>query len=129
MNDTKGLSRTYFLFVKCSNVHLAAWRERERERERGREREIESGRKQRKERERGKGGNTIFWCCRYEAERKTFEEERSSWQDELAVAKQEILEQNDRLTLLSQQLAGTKASALQYLYTHLLFYFSRRLWR
>ena len=47
--------------------------------------------------------------CRYEAERRAFEEERSSWQQELGVARQEVLEQNDRLTLLSQQLTGTKA--------------------
>jgi chromosome segregation ATPase len=45
---------------------------------------------------------------RYDAERKAFEEERSSWQEELGMARQEVLEQNDRLTLLSQQLAGTK---------------------
>ena len=53
----------------------------------------------------------MYVCtCRYDAERKAFEEERSSWQEELGMARQEVLEQNDRLTLLSQQLAGTKAS-------------------
>ena len=52
----------------------------------------------------------MLHCGRYEAEHKAFEEERSSWQQELEVARQEVLEQNDRLTLLSQQLAGTKAS-------------------
>ena len=59
----------------------------------------------------------IYMYVRYEAERKAFEEERSSWQQELSVARQELLEQNDRLTLLSQQLAGTKAS-LTNMYIH-----------
>ena len=52
-----------------------------------------------------------YYVCRYKTERKAFEEERSSWQQELTVARQETLEQNNRLTVLSQQLAGTKARA------------------
>ena len=46
---------------------------------------------------------------RYDTKRKLFEEEQSTWQTELDMARKEILEQNDRLTLLSQQLTGTKA--------------------
>ncbi len=49
----------------------------------------------------------------YEEERKKFEEERAEWKEEAQRGHQEILEQNDRLTVLSQQLAGTKV----YIYT------------
>lgn len=44
----------------------------------------------------------------YEEERSKFEEERAEWKEEAQRENQEILEQNDRLTVLSQQLAGTK---------------------
>ena len=44
----------------------------------------------------------------YEKERSKFEEERAEWKEEAERENQEILEQNDRLTVLSQQLAGTK---------------------
>ena len=37
-----------------------------------------------------------------------FEKERAIWKDELDQARQEIIEQNDRLTVLSEQLAGRK---------------------
>ena len=41
-------------------------------------------------------------------EREAFEEERAKWKRELDQARKEITEQNDRLTLLSQQLSGEK---------------------
>lgn len=44
----------------------------------------------------------------YEEERKAFEKERSEWKEERERERQELLEQNDRLTLLSEQLTGTK---------------------
>jgi len=44
----------------------------------------------------------------YEEERVKFEEERQEWGSEMERNHQEILEQNDRLTVLSQTLAGTK---------------------
>ena len=44
----------------------------------------------------------------YEQERMEFEKERASWKEELDQARQEIIEQNDRLTVLSEQLAGRK---------------------
>ena len=37
-----------------------------------------------------------------------FEKERAGWKEELDQARQEIIEQNDRLTVLSEQLAGRK---------------------
>ena len=37
-----------------------------------------------------------------------FEKERASWKEELDQARQEIIEQNDRLTVLSEQLAGRR---------------------
>ncbi|CAI8049949.1 hypothetical protein GBAR_LOCUS27483 [Geodia barretti] len=45
---------------------------------------------------------------KYGRKRKAFEVEKYSWEQELSMARKEILEQDDRLTLLSQQLAGTK---------------------
>ena len=44
----------------------------------------------------------------YEQERTTFEEERAEWKEESERAKQDIVEQNDRLTILSHRLSGTK---------------------
>ena len=44
----------------------------------------------------------------YEEERVKFEEERQEWGAEMERNHQDILEQNDRLTVLSQTLAGTK---------------------
>ena len=44
----------------------------------------------------------------YEEERIEFEKERANWKEELDQARQEIIEQNDRLTVLSEQLAGRK---------------------
>ena len=44
--------------------------------------------------------------------------EKYSWEQELSMARKEILEQDDRLTLLSQQLAGTKASCILYAITN-----------
>lgn len=44
----------------------------------------------------------------YESERKQFEEERANWKEELDRERQEAIEQNDRLTVLSEQLAGVK---------------------
>ena len=44
----------------------------------------------------------------YEQERTKFEEERAEWKGDLDQARQEIIEQNDRLAVLSQSLAGTK---------------------
>ena len=44
----------------------------------------------------------------YEEERMEFEKERAGWKEELDQARQEIIEQNDRLTVLSEQLAGRK---------------------
>lgn len=46
----------------------------------------------------------------YENERKQFEEERSNWKEDLFRERQEAIEQNDRLTVLSEQLAGVKVS-------------------
>ena len=44
----------------------------------------------------------------YEEERKEFEEERAIWKEELDRERLEAIEQNDRLTVLSEQLAGVK---------------------
>lgn len=44
----------------------------------------------------------------YEEERKQFEEERAVWKEELERERIEAIEQNDRLTVLSEQLAGVK---------------------
>jgi septal ring factor EnvC (AmiA/AmiB activator) len=44
----------------------------------------------------------------YEQERTDFEEARVDWKEESERAKQDIIEQNDRLTVLSQRLSGTK---------------------
>lgn len=44
----------------------------------------------------------------YEEERMEFEKERAIWKDKLDQARQEIIEQDDRLTVLSEQLAGRK---------------------
>ncbi len=44
----------------------------------------------------------------YEVERKQFEEERAIWKEELERERIEAIEQNDRLTVLSEQLAGVK---------------------
>lgn len=44
----------------------------------------------------------------YEEERVKFEEERQEWGAEMERNHQDILEQNDRLTVVSQTLAGTK---------------------
>ncbi len=44
----------------------------------------------------------------YEEERKQFEEERAIWKEELERERIEAIEQNDRLTVLSEQLAGVK---------------------
>lgn len=46
----------------------------------------------------------------YEQERVKFEEERAEWREESERAKQEIVEQNDRLAVLSEKLSGTKVS-------------------
>ena len=43
-----------------------------------------------------------------EEQKRVFESEREKWKEELDRARNEIVEQNDRLTVLSQQLAGTK---------------------
>ena len=43
-----------------------------------------------------------------EEQKKQFDSEREQWKHELDRARNEIVEQNDRLTVLSQQLAGTK---------------------
>lgn len=43
-----------------------------------------------------------------EEQKRQFESEREQWRQELDRARNEIEEQNDRLTVLSQQLAGTK---------------------
>ena len=45
-----------------------------------------------------------------EAQKRVFESEREKWKEELDRAKNEIVEQNNRLTVLSQQLAGTKVN-------------------
>ena len=47
---------------------------------------------------------------RFEAERSEFESERATWREELDRARQDVIEQQDRLTVLSQQLAGTKVT-------------------
>lgn len=44
----------------------------------------------------------------YEAERRQFEEERAIWKEDLERERIEAIEQNDRLTVLSEQLAGVK---------------------
>ena len=46
----------------------------------------------------------------YEEERVEFEEERQEWSADMERNHQDILEQNDRLTVLSQTLSGTKVS-------------------
>ena len=45
---------------------------------------------------------------RYEEEREKFEEERLQWKEELERTRTEVIEQNDRLTVLSEQLVGAK---------------------
>ena len=40
-----------------------------------------------------------------------FERERDGWKEEFEQAKQEVIEQNDRLTVLSEQLSGRKVWA------------------
>ena len=45
-----------------------------------------------------------------EEQKRVFESEREKWKEELDRARNEIVEQNDRLTVLSQQLAGTKVN-------------------
>ena len=47
-----------------------------------------------------------------EEQKRQFENERERWRQDLDQARNEIVEQNDRLTVLSQQLAGTKVSAI-----------------
>ena len=44
----------------------------------------------------------------YEKERMEFEKDRDGWKEELDRARQEVIEQNDRLTVLSEQLSGRK---------------------
>ena len=45
---------------------------------------------------------------RYEEEREQFENERLHWKEELERKRVEMMEQNDRLTVLSEQLVGAK---------------------
>ena len=45
---------------------------------------------------------------RYEEEREKFENERLQWKEELERKRVEMMEQNDRLTVLSEQLVGAK---------------------
>ena len=45
---------------------------------------------------------------RYEEEREQFENERLQWKEELERKRVEMMEQNDRLTVLSEQLVGAK---------------------
>ena len=45
---------------------------------------------------------------RYEEEREKFENERLQWKEELERKRMEMMEQNDRLTVLSEQLVGAK---------------------
>lgn len=47
---------------------------------------------------------------RFEAERGEYEEERAKWKEELDIAREDIVEQQDRLTVLSEQLAGAKVT-------------------
>ena len=47
---------------------------------------------------------------RQEEEREKFESERAEWKEELERVQLDIIEQNDRLTVLSEQLAGAKVS-------------------
>lgn len=45
---------------------------------------------------------------RYEEEREKFENERLQWKEELERKRVAMMEQNDRLTVLSEQLVGAK---------------------
>lgn len=57
----------------------------------------------------------------YEEERKQFEEERAVWKEDLERERIEAIEQNDRLTLLSEKLAGVKVRyILLYVHSYLL---------
>ena len=47
-----------------------------------------------------------------EEQKRQFETEREKWRQDLDQARNEVVEQNDRLTVLSQQLAGTKVSTI-----------------
>lgn len=47
-----------------------------------------------------------------EEQKRQFENEREKWRQDLDQARNEIVEQNDRLTVLSQQLAGTKVGII-----------------
>lgn len=49
----------------------------------------------------------------YEQERMKFEEDHARWKEECERAKQEIIEQNDRLTVLSEKLSGRKVTVLE----------------
>lgn len=53
----------------------------------------------------------------YEQERTNFEEERAEWKEELERSKLEIIEQNDRLTVLSERLSGTKVCNKTHVHT------------
>lgn len=44
----------------------------------------------------------------YEQERTKFEEQRAEWKEDSERAQEDIIEQNDRLTVLSQRLSGAK---------------------
>lgn len=48
----------------------------------------------------------------YEKERVEFEKDRDGWKEELDQARQEVIEQNDRLTVLSEQLTGRKVRGI-----------------
>ncbi|XP_019862856.1 PREDICTED: centrosomal protein of 290 kDa-like [Amphimedon queenslandica] len=50
-------------------------------------------------------------------EREIFNEEREKWQRHIEQARNDISEQNDRLTFLSQQLTGTKVDRFTILYS------------
>lgn len=51
-------------------------------------------------------------------EKESFEKEQAEWKRDLEQARKEIMEQNDRLTFLSQQLSGEKVCAYMKRNTH-----------
>lgn len=53
---------------------------------------------------------------RLNKEREIFNEEREKWQRHIEQARNDISEQNDRLTFLSQQLTGTKVDGFTIQY-------------
>ena len=62
---------------------------------------------------------------RYEQERTEFEQERAEWKDELDRERQGLIEQNDRLAVLSQELSGTKVKENEVHAVHVIIMYTQ----